>query len=176
MSDDSDLMAIVAAVQIERRPGRPSLSASARRQTVSAHTARAMITNNNFTEELSLGAERSEEKCLVHNSLDQFKATLAKLSPTYTSPQTASVLDSDPDIFDSLGPALVSFSLRAPGAQGGQAGVTSPSIQLVAETSSRLLFMSTSWATSVPVFRDMTSSLQVRPGINNVIQHILCLS
>ena len=158
MCDDSDLMAIVAAVQIERRPGRPSLSASARRQTVSAHTARAMINNNNFTEDLSLGAERSEEKCLVHNSLDQFKATLAKLSPVYTSPQPPSMLDSDPDIFDSLGPALVSFSLRAPGTGGG---VTRPSIQLVAETSSRLLFMSTSWATSVPVFRDMTSSLQV---------------
>ena len=160
MCDDSDLMAIVAAVQIERRPGRPSLSASARRQTVSAHTARAMINNNNFTEDLSLGAERSEEKCLVHNSLDQFKATLAKLSPVYTSPQPPSMLDSDPDIFDSLGPALVSFSLRAPGG-----GVTRPSIQLVAETSSRLLFMSTSWATSVPVFRDMTSSLQVRSRI-----------
>ena len=149
-------MPIVAAVQIERRPGRPSLTANARRQTVSANTARAMINNNNFREELGLGGER-EEKSLLHNSLDQFKATLAKLSPTYTSPQSASVLDSDPDIFDSLPPSLVSFSLKAPGL-----GVTRPSIQLVAETSSRLLFMSTSWATSVPVFRDMTSSLQVR--------------
>ena len=153
MSDGSDLMVIVAAVQIERRPGRPSLTSSTRRQTVSAHTARAMISNNNFTEELG------EEKSLAHSSLDQFKATLAKLGPSLPPPQAVSVLDSDPDIFDSLAPALVSFSLKAPGVQGG---VTSPSIQLVAETSSRLLFMSTSWATSVPVFRDMTSSLQVR--------------
>ena len=149
-------MPIVAAVQIERRPGRPSLTANTRRQTVSANTARAMINNNDFREELGLGGEKS----LVHNSLDQFKATLAKLSHSYTSPQSASVLDSDPDIFDSLPPSLVSFSLKAPGG-----GVTCPSIQLVAETSSRLLFMSTSWATSVPVFRDMTSSLQVRSQI-----------
>ena len=48
----------VAAVQVERRPGRPSLSAAGRRQLgggtaraglVSAATARAMIHNNNYT-------------------------------------------------------------------------------------------------------------------------------
>ena len=42
-------MMIVAAVQIERRPGRPSLAS--RRQTVTAAAARAMINNNNLRQE-----------------------------------------------------------------------------------------------------------------------------
>ena len=91
----------------------------------------------------------------------------------------------DSDIFDSLSPALVNFSLQPP---GGREPVTSEDnisiqvmmmmimsmmmmmmimTQLVAETSSRLLFMSTSWAASVPVFRDMTHTLQVRKYVKH---------
>ena len=52
-------MMIVAAVQIERRPGRPSLAS--RRQTVTAAAARAMINNNNLRQESILCQHAQQE-------------------------------------------------------------------------------------------------------------------
>ena len=60
-------------------------------------------------------------------------------------------------MFDQLSPALTNFSITSP----SKMNMSSPSMQFVSETSSRILFLTIHWCRNVPGFSDLSSSLQV---------------
>ena len=106
-------------------------------------TPRVLSHNNNEQESRSY----CQEKFLLYNSLDQFKLTLQqKLNQGQSEPVTPA------NIFDNLSPAVVSFPLdQLPSCN------SCPTIKLVSETSSRILFLSLAWTKSLPVTMSMTN-------------------
>ena len=81
------------SVQVERRPGRPSLSVTRRRHQQDI---------NHY----------NQEKLFMFSSLDQFKQTLnhTSLSP----PATVNPLELDTEMFDILPPTITTFTLTPP--------------------------------------------------------------
>jgi len=143
------------SVQVERRPGRPSLSSSvqsARTKHVSTKPHQSKLTktsqsNNNNIKHVSINND-ANEKVLLFNSLNQLKETLS--SNVIVS--NSSVPD---DLFDNLSPSLTFFKLTSPVS-------TFPlSLQHVSERSSRILFLTLQWAREVPGFREMSQNVQV---------------
>ena len=146
------------SVQVERRPGRPSLSVTSRRAPVSRL----------LEETGEEGRERDydQEKFLMFNSLHQFKQTLQP-SPTTTlqldklSPGPLHLLQAplDTEMFDILPPSITTFSISPP--------PTAPTLninnQAVSETASRVLFLSVHWTKNIPVFRSLPTTVQVSP-------------
>ena len=128
---------VCAAVQVERRPGRPSLQSSARPVPPRPAPPPRFLINIYGGEDAGEGEgeEQNEEKSLLHHSLSRFKLSLN--SPGPSPPSLPSSLD--PAMFEPLSPALLSFSLVAP-----VRPVLPLNIQLVSETASRVLFLSVS--------------------------------
>ena len=83
------------SVQLERRPGRPSLSVTRRRQ-------QADLSHYN------------QEKFIMFSSLDQFKQTLHKTSSSPTTSLHSLELPLDSEMFDILPPSITTFSLTPP--------------------------------------------------------------
>ena len=134
----------VAAVQVERRPGRPSLNRTRGGHVTPRHALLSHVSRNNNDQE---NRSYSQEKFLLYNSLDQFKQTLQqKLN------QGQSELLTPKNVFDILSPAVINFPLdQLPSCQ------SCASIKLVSETSSRILFLSMAWSKSLPVNMSMTN-------------------
>ena len=126
--------------------------------------ARSVINNNNNIHDNVCGDEQdvmedlgdySQEKMLIYNSLDQFKQTLHR-RVTGSGPTVPDTIHVTPGMFDNLSPTLTNFSITPPTNK-----MTSPSMQFVSETSSRILFLTIHWCRNVPGFVHLSSNLQV---------------
>ena len=160
----------VAAVQSERRPGRPSLNGKKKvkprtsssvilEAQPSIHRHSLSVNNNhffNFGDGYEENIEESDdlllnEKALIINSLNELKDNLND-----NKDQSIDTRSIDPQMFDYLHPSLVHFQLPSP--------LLSPSklnSQFVCETASRLLFLSVHWARKISVFQSLPYSTQV---------------
>ena len=139
----------VAAVQTERRPGRPSLNGKKKK---------VMPENYNWVDNVGdeLGEEFQEiddgflnEKAMIMKSLTELKSNLndKMLHSHNNSPGI------DPKMFDKLHPSLVKFQLPFPLPTPFQLNT-----QFVCKTASRLFFLSVHWARKITVFQSLRYS------------------
>jgi len=146
----------VAAVQSERRPGRPSLSNSQGKKRRSIEVTvgcEEEATSSEGTDE-NLEPDRQTqlgERALLFSSLAALKESLQDQAE-----ERQSIEELDQAAFDTLDPSLISFSLSPP-----LPAVPEMTPQFVCETASRLLFLSVHWARRLPVFRSLPYSTQV---------------
>ena len=141
------------SVQVERRPGRPSLSVTRRRPPVSRLLEET-------AEEVT---DYDQEKFIMFNSLSHFKQTLQP--PTTTTQQDKLSHASlhhlqaplDTEMFDILPPSITMFTISPPATTSS----TNINNQTVSETASRILFLSIHWTKNIPVFRSLPSTIQV---------------
>jgi len=143
----------VAAVQSERRPGRPSLGNSQQGKkrrsievTVGCEEEAASSEGTDENLETQLG-----ERALLFSSLAALKESLQDQAE-----ERQSIEELEQGAFDVLDPALISFCLSPP-----LPAVPEMTPQFVCETASRLLFLSVHWARRLPVFRSLPYSTQV---------------
>merc|ERR1719278_1955643 len=143
----------VAAVQSERRPGRPSLGnsqqAKKRRSIEVTVGCEEEATSSEGTEE-NLETQLGE-RALLFSSLAALKESLQDQAE-----ERQSIEELEQGAFDVLDPALISFCLSPP-----LPAVPEMTPQFVCETASRLLFLSVHWARRLPVFRSLPYSTQV---------------
>jgi len=155
------------SVQSERRPGRPSLSGLKKNMKERQPFKESSIIQRNYTmsnnntiiddkdiyQSPDLGdlEEITSEQSEIFSSLDDLQLKLTKEKSPPKCPPVFNHCS-----FDSLDPCLVYFHLSCP------ALPPSPlNIQFVCESASRILFHSIHWARKVPVFKDMSCSIQV---------------
>ena len=151
------------SVQVERRPGRPSLSVTRRRPPVSRLLEET-------AEEVT---DYDQEKFIMFNSLNHFKQTLQPTTAKQEKLSHASLhhlqAPLDTEMFDILPPSITMFTISPP-------PITSTlniNNQAVSETASRILFLSVHWSKNIPVFLSLPTSIQVRGNlyfINPVIK------
>jgi len=142
----------VAAVQSERRPGRPSLgnSQGKKRRSIEVTVGcEEEATSSEGTEE-NLETQLGE-RALLFSSLAALKESLQDQAE-----ERQSIEELDQGAFDVLDPTLISFCLSPP-----LPAVPEMTPQFVCETASRLLFLSVHWARRLPVFRSLPYSTQV---------------
>jgi len=155
------------SVQSERRPGRPSLSGLKKNMKECQPFKESSIIQRNYTmsnnntinddkdiyQRPDLGdlEEITSEQSEILSSLDDLQLKLTKEKSPPKCPPVFNHCS-----FESLDPCLVYFHLSCP------ALPPSPlNIQFVCESASRILFHSIHWARKVPVFMDMSCSIQV---------------
>jgi len=149
------------SVQSERRPGRPSLSGLKKnmkerqpfKESSIIQRNYTMSNNNTIIDDKDLGdlEEITSEQSEILSSLDDLQLKLTKEKSPPKCPPVFNHCS-----FESLDPCLVYFHLSCP------ALPPSPlNIQFVCESASRILFHSIHWARKVPVFMDMSCSIQV---------------
>ena len=151
-------------MQVERKPGRPSLSrqraAAASRVSPAGHALLTHVSRNNNDQQEEESRSYSQEKFLLYNSLDQFKQTLQEKLSQAVAGHVDHVLPLH--VFDNLTPAVTCFRCEIPAHHD-----TCPSIQLVSETSSRILFLSIHWTRSLP---PVVSSLMATSTMVSLLQ------
>ena len=146
------------SVQVERRPGRPSLSVTRRRPPVSRLLEETV-------EEVT---DYDQEKFIMFNSLNHFKQTLqySTTTTTPTIPQQDKLSHAtlhhlqaplDTEMFDILPPSITMFTISPP----PTTSTININNQAVSETASRILFLSVHWTKNIPVFRSLPTTIQV---------------
>ena len=144
------------SVQVERRPGRPSLSVTSRRAPLSRLLEEP---GEDVRDVRERERDYDQEKFIMFNSLNQFKQTLQLSSSNTIQQDKLNLLQGplDTEMFDILPPSITTFSISPP------ATTTTINInnQAVSETASRILFLSVHWTKNIPVFRALPTTIQV---------------
>ena len=151
------------SVQVERRPGRPSLSVTRRRPPVSRL----------LEERVEEVVDYDQEKFIMFNSLHHFKQTLQHTTTTNTSTGPLYHLQTplDTEMFDILPPSITMFTISPPATTSS----TNINNQTVSETASRILFLSIHWTKNIPVFRSLPSTIQVSAHCRGLTDHVLSI-
>ena len=140
------------SVQVERRPGRPSLSVTRRRPPVSRLLEETV-------EEVT---DYDQEKFVMFNSLNHFKQSLQYSTTTQQDKLSHASLHHlqaplDTEMFDILPPSITMFTISPP----PTTSTININNQTVSETASRILFLSVHWTKNIPVFRSLPTTIQV---------------